>query len=124
LDLKSFKQHKNWMMLPALVWLFTQFAMSVAMAAPSPDNMQVTLCSPSGVQQITIDLNTGKPVKQISVSGCTWCQSFGLAVDVAPVLDAVPHYIVWADQISPTPDVTNYTFTWRVSGFQSRAPPL
>ncbi len=122
--MKFTQRYKNWMILPALVWLFTQFAMSGAMALSASTTTQATLCTPFGQQQITIDLKTGEPVKHIPAQSCDWCQSFGVAVDVMPVTDAVAHYIVWSRHIKPVVKPINIASLWHASGFQSRAPPL
>ena len=111
-------------MLPALIWMLTQFAMSGAMASSATNTMQVTLCTPGGAQQIVIDLETGEPVQQISMNNCEWCQSFNLAVNVPSATDALPQYITWVSQICPIFETTSRAFLWQVAGFKSRAPPV
>lgn len=74
--------HKIGLFFPALTWLFIQFAMSGVMLGSSADAMQITICSPLGIQQISIDPETGDPVEPaIGGESCDWCQSFGLITD-------------------------------------------
>lgn len=124
LDLKISRLYKKWLIVPALIWLVTQFAMTGAFASVSSDTMRVMLCSPSGTQQITIDLETGEPVKEVHFNGCEWCQSFGAAVNVVPVLETQPNFIVWVETLTSISDTPVDNSLWSGSGFLSRAPPL
>ena len=76
--------HKFGLLFPAIAWLFIQVVMSGAMVGSSANAMQIEICSTFGVQQITIDPETGDPVEPvIHPDGCDWCQSFGQVVDTA-----------------------------------------
>jgi hypothetical protein len=82
--LKSSPAHKLGLLFPALTWLFIQFTMSGIMVGAPANAMQVELCTPFGIQEVTIDLETGEPVDPlVGVHGCDWCQSFGLVADTA-----------------------------------------
>ncbi len=71
------------MLFPALTWLLTQFAMIGLMGAAPANAMQIEICSSYGTTQILIDPDTGEPVEQVATGGCDWCQSFGVAIDIA-----------------------------------------
>ena len=123
--LKRIFVHKIGLLFPALSWLFIQFAMSGVMIGSSANAMQIEICSPFGVQQITIDPETGEPVEPVMGGGdCDWCQSFGLIVDTAERGD-VGWVIMERDYqrklvLAPPP----YKPLRLVADYQSRAPPL
>ena len=58
--------------------------MSGLVLGSSANAMQIEICSPSGVQLITIDPNTGEPSEPTAKGGgCDWCQSFGHFIDTS-----------------------------------------
>lgn len=83
------------------------------------------ICSPFGVQQITIDPETGEPVEPTAQGAdCDWCQSFGVATDVASRAD-----IAWTTfardfqmrvQLASSP----HHILRLAADYQSRAPPV
>lgn len=91
----------------------------------SANAMQIEICSPFGVQQITIDPETGEPVEPVaSGDGCDWCQSFGLIVDTAERGDvgwkALAHDYQIKLVLAPSP----HRPLRLAADYQSRAPPL
>ena len=122
--LRRSRSSNGFLLVPALVWLFIQFAMSGIMLGSSADAMQVEICTPFGVQQIAIDPATGEPVEQANQGQCDWCQSFGAMVDI----ESRTH-VAWSwvqrdfshlSAIEPQPHVSLFP----VATFQSRAPPM
>ncbi|MDE4133025.1 hypothetical protein PXK00_07875 [Phaeobacter sp. QD34_3] len=76
--------HKLGLLFPALTWLFIQFSMTGMMIGTSADAMQITICSADGLQQISVNPETGEPVEPaVGGEGCEWCQSFGSVTDCA-----------------------------------------
>lgn len=117
--------HKIGLLFPALTWLFIQFAMSGVMLGSSANAMQITICSPLGIQTISVDPETGQPVEQaIGGESCDWCQSFGLITDDiargpvpwAAVARSYQHDLV----LSPPP----HKPLRLGADFHSRAPPI
>lgn len=113
------------LLFPALTWLFIQFAMAGVFVGSSGDAMQIEICSPFGVQTITIDPETGEPVEPIaSGDGCNWCQSFGLIVDTAERHDgrwqALAYDYQFKLQLAPAP----HNPLRLTTDYQSRAPPI
>ncbi|MGJ8561775.1 MAG: DUF2946 family protein [Litorimonas sp.] len=111
------------MLFPAFAWLFIQFSMSGLMLGTSANAMQIEICSPYGIQTISIDLETGEPAEQVVGSGCDWCQSFGTTIDTATRPD-----VAWtafeSDHTRLLPASPAMHAPLRlVAGFQSRAPP-
>lgn len=117
--------HKLGVLFPALTWLFIQFTMSGMMIGSSADAMQIEICSPFGIQQITIDPETGEPVEPIaSGDGCDWCQSFGLIVDTANrgAVDWAVMARTYQNRLTLAPPPHK---PLRLSAdYQSRAPPI
>ena len=117
--------HRLGLLLPAVTWLFIQFTMSGIVLGSSANAMEVEICSPFGIQQVTIDPKTGEPVEQVvDGAGCDWCQSFGLIVDTGlrgdvgwvVLAQGFQHKLV----LSPPP----HKQLRLVAGYQSRAPPI
>jgi len=117
-------RHKIGMILPALTWLFVQFSMSGIMVGTPATATQIEICSPFGVQQIMIDLETGEPVEPMVGGGCDWCQSFGVFADTTDRTNVnwVLHKPGFQLLLSAPP--TRHTPLRLVAGFQSRAPPV
>ena len=117
--------HKLGLLLPAVTWLFIQFTMSGIVLGSSADAMQFEICSPFGIQQVTIDPQTGEPVEpMVGETGCDWCQSFGLITDSA--LRGDVDWVVLAHSfqhklvLSPPP----HKPLRLVGHYQTRAPPV
>ncbi|WP_406649622.1 hypothetical protein QEZ52_09000 [Aliisedimentitalea scapharcae] len=98
--------------------------MSGIVVGSSADAMQIEICSPFGIQQVTIDLETGAPIEPMADgSGCDWCQSFGLITDTASRGDV--GWVVLAQTfqhrlvLSPPP----HKPLRPIADYQSRAPP-
>ena len=111
------------MLLPAVAWLFIQFGMSGIVLGSSANAMQIEICSPFGIQTISIDPETGEPTEQAVGSGCDWCHSFGVMVDTATRDD-----VSWSefnrDYSRLLPVLAPMIGPMRlVADFQSRAPP-
>jgi hypothetical protein len=112
------------MLFPALAWLFVQFSMSGLMLGSSANAMQVEICSPFGIQTISIDPETGEPVEHAVGGGCDWCQSFGTMIDTATRSD-----VTWSefnrDYTRLLPVLAPMAGSMRlVADFHSRAPPI
>ena len=111
------------MLLPAVAWLFIQFSMSGIMLGSSANAMQIEICSPFGIQTISIDPVTGEPSEQAIGSGCDWCQSFGVMADTAK-RDDVAWSAFECDHHETLPVSAPMHMPLRlVADFQSRAPP-
>ena len=101
-----------------------QFAMSGVMLGSPANAIQIEICSTSGVQQITIDAETGEPVDPAVGGGeCDWCQSFGLVADTADRGDVGWQALARNYQrtlvLSPPPNKPLRL----AADYQSRAPP-
>ena len=117
--------HKLGLLLPAVTWLFIQFTMSGIVLGSSADAMQIEICSPFGVQQVSIDPETGEPAEPVANgSGCDWCQSFGAAIDTTERGDV--DWVVLGESfqykltLSPPP----HKPLRLVADYRSRAPPI
>jgi hypothetical protein len=121
--LRTSIHHKIGMLFPALTWLLIQFTMSGAMIGSPADAMQIDICSPTGVQQIFIDPETGEPTEPMAEMGCEWCQSFGAALDTAVRSDGDWADLNWkAKALLPLPPVQHKPLRL-IADFHSRAPP-
>lgn len=117
--------HKLGLLFPALTWLFIQFSMAGVMVGSSANAMEIEICSPFGIQVISIDLETGEPVEPVGAgNSCDWCQSFGLIVDTAERGAVDWTTMACGEQqnlaLSPAP----HTPLRLVADYQSRAPPI
>ena len=136
--MKRLRQIRGLAVVPAVIWLLIQLAMTGAAAAPpssapgavpGPGDLgwkalglqQVAICSPDGT--ITLDAGTPLGNGKSAASHCEWCQSFG-SVTAPPVPDstatAVSHATVFKYRLASSRAVTN---TGIRTGFLSRAPP-
>lgn len=112
------------MLFPAMAWLFVQFSMSGVMLSSSAGAMQIEICSPFGIQQISIDPETGEPVEPVIGGGCGWCQSFGVTIDTLPRKN-VPWSAFECDFTRLLPTIAPMHTPLRlVADFRSRAPPF
>ncbi len=112
------------MLLPAISWLFIQFAMTGVMVGSSANGMQVEICSPFGIQQITIDPETGEPTEPaLGNEGCDWCQSFGLVVDTAERGDVDWQLLAQSHQKLLPLAPSRHTPLRLTADYNSRAPP-
>lgn len=107
-----------------MAWLFVQFSMSGIMMGTPANAMQIEICSPFGIETISIDPETGEPAKQVVGGGCDWCQSFGAVIDTAMRDDSL-----WSkferDHKCLLPTLAPIHTPLRlVADFQSRAPPI
>lgn len=123
-SLKRTILHKFGLLFPVLSWLFIQFAMSGMMLGSPANAMQIEICSPFGVQQITIDIETGEPIEPAIRGGeCDWCQSFGVVADTigrgADGWIAMGHGYQYMLVLAPPP----HKPLRLVADYQSRAPP-
>lgn len=105
-------------------WLLIQFAMTGVIIGSSANATQIEICSPFGVQQITIDPDTGEPVEPtVGGGGCDWCHSFGLIADTsergAVGWMAMAHDYQHLLFLAPSP----HKPLRLVADYQSRAPP-
>ena len=117
--------HKFGLLFPAVSWLFIQFAMAGVMIGSPADATQVEICSPFGIQEVTIDPETGEPIDP-SVGGgdCDWCQSFGLVADTAERGNVGWNVIAWNYQYRLTLAPPPHKPLRLVADYDSRAPPL
>lgn len=117
--------HKIGLLFPALTWLFIQFAMSGVMLSSSADAMQVTICSPLGIQQIVLDPETGEPVEPaMSGESCDWCQSFGLITDGTARGDVPWAVFARSYQQKLAQAAPHFQPLRLVADYDSRAPPV
>ncbi|MEP0154075.1 MAG: hypothetical protein ABJE81_05310 [Pseudophaeobacter sp.] len=117
--------HKFGLLFPALTWLFIQFTMSGLVLGSSANAMQIEICSPSGVQLITIDPNTGEPSEPTAKGGgCDWCQSFGHFIDTSARddLNWVVLNLSYQQNLALAPPL--HKPLRLIADYQSRAPPL
>lgn len=123
--MKAISLHKLALLFPALTWLFIQFSMAGMFVGSSADAMQIEICSSFGIQTITVDPDTGEPLKPVTRDdGCDWCQSFGVIVDTAKRCDDswqalardYQHKLV----LAPPPHKPSYL----IADYKSRAPPI
>lgn len=123
--MKGISLHRFALLFPALTWLFIQFAMAGVFVGSSAGAMQIDICSPFGIQTITIDPDTGEPVEPVaSGDGCDWCQSFGLMVDTADRGDdswqALAHDYQHKLVLAPPLHKPLHL----IADYKSRAPPI
>lgn len=87
--------------------------------------MTIVICSAFGVQEITIDPETGQPQEQVLDGGeCDWCQSFGVVADTAMRTDAA--WIVLAQSFNDDRpgSLPPHKPLRLVGDYQSRGPPI
>jgi len=136
--MKRLRQIRGLAVVPAVIWLLIQLAMTGAVAAPTasapgavpgPDDLgwkalglqQVAICSPEG----TTTLDTGAPQDggKSAPSHCEWCQSFG-SLTAPPMPDtaatAAFHATPFKYRLASLRAVPNSGIR---TGFLSRAPP-
>lgn len=108
-----------------MAWLFIQFAMSGIMLGSPANAMQIEICSPFGIQQVTIDPDTGEPIEPVvDGQGCEWCQSFGVIADTAARGD-VAWTVLARDFQLRLPVTAPLHKPLRLSAdYHSRAPPI
>ena len=117
--------HKLLLLSPALAWLFIQFAMAGVMTGSSANANQIEICSSFGIQQATIDPETGEPIEPvIGGADCDWCQSFSQIADTNLRGDVGWRVLGRSFQyklaLSPPP----HKPLRLVAGYQSRGPPI
>jgi hypothetical protein len=134
---KIFRIHRRWALLPAIIWLALQFAMTAGASAragiPAAGGSDFDALSPL-VGGLAPSLwlcgpasNTppdgGEPAPDF-VKGCYWCQAFGAMPELAKQPDALPASKVSALLNQPFADPGEAVSLIQTTGFQSRAPPL
>lgn len=123
-QLRHTHRHKLGLLLPAVTWLFIQFTMSGIVLSSSADAMQIEICSPFGIQQITIDPETGEESERpVGAGKCDWCQSFGLIVDTAERGEVGWAVMARSFQHRLTLSPPPHKPLRLVADYQSRAPP-
>ena len=116
------------LLLPALLWVFTQLVMSGFILQPTIAQAgglhSITICSGTELTTITVDAN-GNPVKDIPAKkvSCPWCAQFAgigplpapdLTLVALPDAEAQPLFLAQAQ-----PAATGLSH----SPYASRAPP-
>jgi len=117
------------MLLPTLLWIFTQLVMSGFILQPSAAQAgglhTITICSGTELTTITVDAE-GNPVKDIPAKkvSCPWCAQFGgVAPTPAPDLTLIAAPCTGAERLSITQTQAPATGLSH-SPYASRAPPL
>lgn len=132
--MKRFRQIRGLALVPAVIWLLIQLAMTGASAAPPasvPGSAdlgwkalglsQVEICSPDGTT--TLDAGTPHGSGKAAASHCEWCQSFGsITAPAAPDTAATVafHATPFKYRLASLHALPN---TGIRTGFLSRAPP-
>lgn len=128
---------RGWAMLPAVIWLLIQLAMTGVAAAPSqalagPSSgdelgwqalglQHIAICSPDGT--VTLDAGSSSQSNSPGASHCEWCQAFGsLTLPPVPATAAAAEFfsLPFRYQLAAIRAVPK---TGAQTGFFSRAPP-
>ncbi|WP_161973986.1 DUF2946 family protein [Hwanghaeella grinnelliae] len=132
--MRRLRQIRGLAVVPAVIWLLIQLAMTGAVAAPptsdpGTDNLgwkalglqQVAICSPDGTT--TLDADAPQGGGKSAPSHCEWCQSFG-SLTAPPLPDmaatAVCHATQFKYRLASLRTAPNSGIQ---TGFLSRAPP-
>ncbi|WP_028466399.1 DUF2946 family protein [Nisaea denitrificans] len=132
--MQSLRQKRTLALLPAILWIAVQFAMtgvfstpaSAAYAALDSGHAEqiVQICSPDGsLRTIALDAQ-GLPVQETSgAKTCDWCQSFGSFILPAPAVDGIPLGLSSGHTRQSIPDTQSHRLTASQSRHPTRAPP-
>ncbi len=131
--MQSLRQKRALALLPAILWIAVQFAMtgvfstpaSAAYAALSSGQAKqiVEICSPDGLRTIALDAQ-GRPVPaSAGANTCDWCQSFGAFTLPAPTVDGIPHGLSSGQIRQIIPNQQHHRLAAYQSRHLTRAPP-
>ena len=132
--MQSLRQKRKLALLPAILWIAVQFAMTGVFSTPASAayaalgsgqaKQIVQICSPDGsLRTIALDAQ-GLPVQETGgAKTCDWCQSFGAFILPAPAADGVPHRLLSGHARQAIPDTQNHRLTASQSRHPTRAPP-
>ncbi len=116
------------LLLPALLWIFTQLVMSGFILQPSVAQAGglhvITICSGTKLTTLTVDAN-GKPVKDIPAKkvSCPWCAQFG-GMGPVPAPDLAQVAAPSSDGHRIAVPQGHLTTSLSFTHYASRAPPL
>lgn len=131
--MQSLRQKRILALLPAILWIAVQFAMTGVFSTPASaayaalDSGQaeqiVQICSPDGLRTVALDAQ-GLPVPATSgAKTCDWCQSFGAFILPAPAVDGISLGLSSGHTRQAIPDTQNHRLTASQSRHPTRAPP-
>ena len=128
------RRYRQWSLLPAIVWLGMQLAMSMGQAVAAPAGGAK---APPELAPLVAGLKVsdwlceaaderhhgpGDPIHALAAE-CYWCQGFGAMPQAYPP-DPLPPCIAPSLSNQPFADQAPPVAVSRLTGFRSRAPPL
>ncbi|MEP0477847.1 DUF2946 family protein [Nisaea sp.] len=131
--MKSLRQKRTLALLPAILWVAVQFAMTGVFSTPASAayaallsgeaEQIVEICSSDGLRTIAVDAQ-GRPVPATGgANTCDWCQSFGAFILPAPTVDGIPHGLSSGHIRQIIPNQQHHRLAAYQSRHLTRAPP-